>query len=175
LQGRSCIQLELDIEKNDIQLFSLHPEGVRIDVTLAALDPTLDELLPGVSLLRRRVKPLSRLLTLSRVQTNGEGGQVLHAEMNIELCAAPCVYLATGKAKAALRGSYFDVSHVSASSLVLGCPLPLFPSTAFCIHRTFRLVVTKEGSMHGLKVDFLGGLPDDGGHTRGASDAAKKA
>jgi hypothetical protein len=48
IRAASCIQLELDIEKKDIQIYSLHPGGVRTDMTLNALDPALDELLPGV-------------------------------------------------------------------------------------------------------------------------------
>jgi len=48
IRAASRIQLELDIEKKDIQIYSLHPGGVRTDMTLSALDPALDELLPGV-------------------------------------------------------------------------------------------------------------------------------
>lgn len=113
IRAASCIQLELDIEKKDIQIYSLHPGGVRTDMTLAALDPALDELLPGVS--RAVPLPLHRLLTFHIPQTVERVTEFFHQEMNIEpeLCAATCVFLATTEKAKELRGSYFDVSHVS--------------------------------------------------------------
>ncbi|ORY89659.1 NAD-binding protein [Leucosporidium creatinivorum] len=136
IRAASCIQLELDIEKKDVQLYSLHPGGVRTDMTLAALDPALDELLPG---------------TVERIT------QFFHEEMNIEpeLCAATCVFLASTEKAKALRGCYFDVSHNIQ-------------------HIVDQADIVKREGMHSLKVEFLGGLADDGGHSRSASEPARK-
>jgi hypothetical protein len=64
-----------------------------------------------------------------------------------EVCGQTCVYLATGKAKHVLKGKYFDCE------------------------QNIQTVVdhaaeVKEKDLYDLKVEFLGGLPNDGGTSK---------
>ena len=68
----------------------------------------------------------------------------------LDLCAAVCVFVATGRVKDALRGRYIDCEH----------DLEAFLSPEAAKEIT-------ENDLHILKVDFLGGLPNDGGTSAG--------
>ena len=65
---------------------------------------------------------------------------------SVELCGATCVFLATGAAKAALRGRYVDCEH---------------DMEAFTNPAAQHEIVSKD--LHTLRVSFLGGLLNDGG------------
>ncbi|KAK5322024.1 hypothetical protein LTR93_006262 [Exophiala xenobiotica] len=69
----------------------------------------------------------------------------------VDLCGAVCVFLATGGVKDSLRGRYIDCEH----------DLEPFLSPEAAKEIT-------ENDLHVLKVDFLGGLPNDGGTSAGA-------
>jgi len=66
---------------------------------------------------------------------------------SLDVPAQTCVYIATGKAKDALKGKYFDCE------------------------QNIQTVVDhadeiKEKDLYELKVEFLGGLPNDGGTSK---------
>jgi hypothetical protein len=63
------------------------------------------------------------------------------------LCGATCVYIASGKAKA-LKGRYFDVEQDIAQ--VVANPEEII-----------------ENNLYRLKVEFQGGLPNDGNAAKG--------
>ena len=65
---------------------------------------------------------------------------------SVELCAATCVFVATGAVKAALKGRYFDSEH---------------DMQAFVDPAAQEEILSKD--LHTLRVSFLGGLPNDGG------------
>jgi hypothetical protein len=61
------------------------------------------------------------------------------------LCGQTCVFLATGEAKDVLKGRYFDCEQ-DIGTVVAAGPQEI-----------------KEKDLYTLKVEFLGGLPNDGG------------
>lgn len=65
---------------------------------------------------------------------------------SIDLCAAVCVFVATGKVKNSLRGRYIDCEH---------------DMEAFLDPEAAKEI--SERDLHILRVDFLGGLQNDGG------------
>jgi hypothetical protein len=59
------------------------------------------------------------------------------------LCGATCVYIASGKAKV-LKGRYFDVQQ----------------DIEYVVSQAKEI---EEQDLYRMKIDFLGGLPNDGG------------
>lgn len=64
----------------------------------------------------------------------------------VDLAAAVCVFLATGRVKNSMKGRYLDCEH---------------DMEAFTGENAEREILS--GNLHTLEVRFLGGLPNDGG------------
>lgn len=64
----------------------------------------------------------------------------------VDLAAAVCVFLATGRVGNSMKGRYLDCEH---------------DMEAFTGEEAEREIVG--GNLHTLEVQFLGGLPNDGG------------
>ncbi|EJD04552.1 NAD-binding protein [Fomitiporia mediterranea MF3/22] len=91
---RACavLQVELDTEaggESGIHTYSLHPGGVKTELTLSSLHPDVDKMQPGFC---------------DRIRNVYENVM----DQTPELCGQTCVYLAAGRATA-LRGRYLDV------------------------------------------------------------------
>ena len=137
------MQLELDIDgyENEIDMYALHPGGPR--TTIFGIDPDVQERFPhmGESLCsswyfwnRYRVLNFSIGPIWDKFHSMFKADPAVPGQV--------CAFLAAGRGKA-LRGKYFD-----------------------CEQNITQVLSQGKDGLHGLyelKVDFMGGLPNDGG------------
>ncbi|EXJ80941.1 hypothetical protein A1O3_07229 [Capronia epimyces CBS 606.96] len=133
IKATESIQKDLDADGlgDKIQLYCCHPGAVLTGMSKRTMDPVVAEEYPHLA--TDRPKWLKNFRT------------------SVDLCAAVCVFLATGRVKDSLRGRYIDCEHDLEAFLS--------PEAAAEIGKN---------NLHILKVDFLWGLPNDGGTSAGA-------
>jgi NAD(P)-dependent dehydrogenase (short-subunit alcohol dehydrogenase family) len=131
-----CAQAELNSEGygDDIQLYCLHPGGVLTDMP-------------------KSISPSHPALTLAAIPDDVAAKYPERVKMRNDwlpkfitsrfLCGATVVYLASGKAKV-LKGRYFDCEQDIGTVVAAGKEV-------------------LDQNLYSLRVNFLGGLPNDGG------------
>ncbi|KUJ11590.1 NAD(P)-binding protein [Mollisia scopiformis] len=122
------VQKDLDTDGlgDKIQLYALHPGAVQTDLSRRSMDPEVASAYP--KFVANRPKWLKNFNT------------------SVDLAAAVCVALASGRVKNSMRGRYLDCEH---------------DLEAFTTEDAEKEIMG--GNLHTLEVRFLGGLPNDGG------------
>lgn len=138
IRAVGCVQAELDYQGlgDNIHLYALHPGGCKTSI----------QSMPN-ELCRLIVEPLTQDVVdeFPGVADIFEQFQKTF-RTSLDVPGQTCVYIATGKAKA-LKGKYFDCE------------------------QDIQTVVDnvdeiKKNDLYELKVEFLGGLPNDGGTSK---------
>jgi len=128
IKWTEAVQKDLDADGlgDNIQLYCCHPGAVQTDLSRRSMDPEVAEAYPQLAANRPK--------------------WVKNFNTSLDLAAAVCVLLATGRARKILKGRYIDCEH------------------------DFEALTTPEaaeeivgGNLHTLEVRFLGGLSNDGG------------
>jgi len=135
IRATGCIQAELNLQGyEDIHLYALHPGACRTDLQstttsftilmIESLDEDVAAEFPSIAAVFEDFQKAFKV--------------------SLDVPGQTCVYIASGKAKHALKGKYFDCE------------------------QNIQTVVDNaseidKNDLYELKVEFLGGLPNDGG------------
>ena len=137
IRATGCIQVELDLLGfNDVHLYALHPGGCKTG---------LQSQIPYSFFLADGLEPLDKDVAeeFPSIAQGFEDFQKTFC-VSLDVPGQTCVYIASGKAKHALKGKYFDCEQ-NIQTVV-----------------DHAAEIQKDG-LYELEVRFLGGLPNDGG------------
>jgi len=89
IRATACLQAEMNSDKKDIQLYSLHPGGPKTKMNEYLIDDDVDAAIPGFK---------DSVMNFVNSQKD-----------TVDLCAYTCVFLAADARAKGIRGRYLDV------------------------------------------------------------------
>lgn len=152
IKATDCIQKDLDADGlgDTINLYCCHPGAVQTDLSQRKHHPQFRAIIKLIYILSGPMDPEVAKRYPQLAENRPKWIQNAF-KTQPALCAATCVFLATGKAAGALKGRYIDCEH---------------DMEAFVSLRARDEIVNQD--LHTLRVGFLGGLPNDGGSSKAA-------